>query len=128
MLRRKRYFVLYPEYFDKNLTKKQGRKVPKNKAVPDCNLSKIAFACKHLQLEYEIEKDKKYSKNWWGSEGRIIVNPEGIANKTELIRRIAIFLGNLRKLKNLHLVRKANLLRNLKNNFSSRRLGWNENE
>lgn len=97
MLRRKRYFVLYPEYFDKNLTKKQGRKVPRNKAVDDCNLSKIVFACKHLELEYEIEKDKKYSKNWWGSEGRIIVNPEGITNKTELIRRIANVSRRLKK-------------------------------
>ena len=48
-------------------------------------------------MEYEIEKDKKYSKNWWGSEGRIIVNPEGIANKTELIRRIANISRKLKK-------------------------------
>jgi len=97
MLRRKRYFVLYPEYFDKRLTKKQGRKVPKNKAVEDCTLSKIAFACKHLELDYEIETDKKYSKNWWGSEGRIIVNPESITNKTELIRRVANISRKLKK-------------------------------
>jgi len=97
MLRKKRYFVLYPEYFDKKLTKKQGRKVPKNKAVEDCNLSKIAFACKHLELDYQIEKEKKYSKNWWGSEGRIIVNPEGITNKTELIRRVANISRKLKK-------------------------------
>ena len=97
MLRRKRYFVLYPEYFDKKLSKKQGRKVPKNKAVDDCNLYKLVFACKHLELEYEIEKDKKYSKNWWGSEGRIIVNPEGITSKTELIRRVANISRKLKK-------------------------------
>lgn len=97
MLRKKRYFVLYPEYFDKNLTKSQGRKVPKNKAVDDCNLSKIAYACKYLELDYEIEKEKKYSKNWWESEGRILVNPEGIANKTELIRRVANISRKLKK-------------------------------
>ncbi|TFG09086.1 signal recognition particle protein Srp19 [Candidatus Heimdallarchaeota archaeon] len=97
MLRRKRYFVLYPEYFDKNLSKKQGRKVQKNKAVEDCNLSKIAFACKHLELDYQIEKDKKYSKNWWESEGRILVNPESIASKTELIRRVANISRKLKK-------------------------------
>jgi len=97
MLRRKRYFVLYPEYFDKNLTRKQGRKIPKNKAVADCNLSKIAYACKYLELDYEIEKDKKYTKNWWSSEGRVVVNPEGIASKTELIRRIANVSRKLKK-------------------------------
>ena len=97
MLRRKRYFVLYPEYFDKQLTRKQGRKVPRNKAVEECNLSKIAFACKHLELDYEIEKEKKYSRNWWNSEGRIIVNPEGIASKTELIRRVANISRKLKK-------------------------------
>ncbi len=97
MLRKKRYFVLYPEYFDKKLSKNQGRKIPKSKAVDDCNLSKIAFACKHLELEYEIEKNKKYSKNWWESEGRIVVNPEGIASKTELIRRVANISRKLKK-------------------------------
>lgn len=97
MLRRRRYFVLYPEYFDKSLTRKQGRKVPKNKAVDDCNLSKIAYACKYLELEYEVEKDKTYSKNWWNPGGRVIVNPEGVTNKTELIRRIANVARKLKK-------------------------------
>ena len=97
MLRKRRYFVLYPEYFDKRLTRKQGRRVSKNKAVEDCNLSKIAYACKYLELNYEIEKDKKYSKNWWESEGRVIVNPEGITNKTELIKRVANVSRKLKK-------------------------------
>ncbi|MEE9409365.1 MAG: signal recognition particle subunit SRP19/SEC65 family protein [Candidatus Heimdallarchaeota archaeon] len=97
MLRRKRYYVLYPEYFDKSLSRKQGRKIPKSKAVDDCKLSKIAYACKHLNLDHQIEKEKKYSKNWWNSEGRIIVNPEGITNKTELIRRIANISRKLKK-------------------------------
>ena len=97
MLRRKRYYVLYPEYFDKTLTRKQGRKVPKSKAVEECTLSKIVYACKHLELEHEVEKEKKYSKNWWASEGRIIVNPEGISSKTDLIRRIANISRKLKK-------------------------------
>ena len=97
MLRKKRYYVLYPEYFDKALSRKQGRKIPKSKAVDTCNLSKIAFACKHLNLEYEVEKEKKYSKNWWNSEGRIVVNPEGILSKTDLIRRVANVSRKLKK-------------------------------
>ncbi|MHA1222517.1 MAG: signal recognition particle subunit SRP19/SEC65 family protein [Candidatus Heimdallarchaeaceae archaeon] len=97
MLRRKRYFVLYPEYFDKSLSRKQGRRLPKNKAVEDCTLSKIAYACKYLNLDYEIEKEKKFSKNWWESEGRIIVNPEGLTDKTELIRRVANVSRKLKK-------------------------------
>jgi len=97
MLRRKKYFVLYPEYFDKSLSRKQGRRIPRNKAVEDCTLSKIAFACKHLELDYEIEKEKKYSRNCWNSEGRIIINPEGITSKTDLIRRIANISRKLKK-------------------------------
>jgi signal recognition particle subunit SRP19 len=97
MLRKKRYFVLYPEYFNKELSRKEGRVVPKNKAVEDCTLSKIAKACQVLELDFEVEKDKKYSKNWWSSEGRIIVNPEGIANKTELIRRVTNISRRLKK-------------------------------
>lgn len=97
MLRRKRYFVLYPEYFNKSLSRKQGRIVPKNKAVENCTLSKIVYACKYLELDFEVEKDKKYSKNWWASEGRVIINPEGIENKTDLIRRVANISRKLKK-------------------------------
>jgi len=97
MLRKKRYFVLYPEYFNKQLSRKQGRKVTKNKAVDQCNLSKIVYACKYLELEYEVEKEKKYSKKQWESEGRVIVNPEGITSKTELIRRVANVSRKLKK-------------------------------
>lgn len=97
MSRKKRYFVIYPEYFDKTLSRKEGRRIPKNKAVEECTLSKIAFACKHLNFEYIVEKDKKYSKNWWKSEGRILVNPENVSNKTELIRRVANISRKLRK-------------------------------
>lgn len=97
MLRKTRSFVLYPEYFDKALSRKEGRKVPRSKAVEDCNLSKIVYACKHLELTHTIEKDKQYSKNWWKSEGRIVINPEGIANKTDLIRRVANIARKLKK-------------------------------
>jgi len=97
MLRRKRYFVLYPEYFDKKLTRNQGRKVPKNKAVDDCSLAKIAFACKHLNYEHIVEKEKKYSKNWWNSEGRILINPESVKNKSELINNVASIARKLKK-------------------------------
>ncbi len=97
MLRKTRSFVLYPEYFERKLSKKGGRRVPKSKAVEGCNLSKIAYACKHLELNYKIEKDKQYSKNWWESEGRIVVDPEGVTNKTELIRRIANVARKLKK-------------------------------
>lgn len=97
MSRKLRYFVIYPEYFDKSLSRREGRKVPKHKAVEDCTLSKIAFACKHLNFEYIIEKEKKYPKNWWKSEGRILVNPEHVQSKTELIRRIANIARKLKK-------------------------------
>ncbi len=97
MLRKTRSFVLYPEYFDKKLSRKDGRKVPRSKAVEDCNLSKIVYACKYLELNYTIEKDKQYSKNWWKSEGRVVVNPEGIANKTELIRKITNVARKLKR-------------------------------
>ena len=97
MLRRKRYFVLYPEYFDKRLSRSQGRKIPRNKAVEDCTLSKIAYACKYLNLDYIVEKDKKYSRNWWNSEGRILINPAGLKNKTELLRRVANIARKLKR-------------------------------
>ncbi len=97
MLRRKRFYVIYPEYFDKQKSRSEGRKIPKKKAVEECTLSKIAYACKYLELDFTVEKDKKYPKNQWESEGRIVINPEGVKNKTELLRRIANLANKLKK-------------------------------
>ncbi len=97
MLRKKQYFVLYPEYFDKSLKRKEGRKVPKNKAVEESSLAKLTFACKHLSLEHIVEKEKKYSKSWWKSEGRILIVSSGVQSKTELIRRVANISRKIKK-------------------------------
>ena len=115
MLRRKRYFVLYPEYFDKSLKRNEGRKLPLNKAVDQYSLAKLVYACKYLNLDYQVEKDKTYSKNLWKSEGRVIINPEGIQNKTELIRRIANVARKLKK------VEKASDKKSTKSSPSSKR-------
>ena len=51
--------TLWPEYFDINLTRAQGRRLPKNLCVANPNLDFIAKGAMILDLEYEILEDRR---------------------------------------------------------------------
>ncbi|MCG3218746.1 MAG: signal recognition particle subunit SRP19/SEC65 family protein [Candidatus Heimdallarchaeota archaeon] len=100
MLRRRRQksnnqYVIYPEYFDVNLSRAEGRRISRNKAVENPSINKLSFVSSKLKLNYTVQKDKYYSKRWWNRQGRIIVeferSEEGVAefSKTEVITKIA---------------------------------------
>lgn len=79
--------TIYPQYFDKNLTLSEGRKVPKNLAVREPSLNEIAKALKKLKLQHTLEKNKSYPKKWYEKTGRIIV--ENKKSKRETLKEIA---------------------------------------
>ena len=89
-------YVIYPEYFDVNLTRGEGRRLSINKAVESPSLSKLSFVSTKLNLNFTVQKDKFYSKRWWERRGRLIIeferSEEGVAefSKSEVIERIAV--------------------------------------
>jgi signal recognition particle subunit SRP19 len=100
MIRRRRQkttnqYIIYPEYFDVNLSRGEGRRLSRQKAVEDPSLSKLTFVSTKLKLKFTAEKDKFYSKRWWNKQGRMVVeferSEEGEAefSKTEVIAKIA---------------------------------------
>jgi signal recognition particle subunit SRP19 len=66
-------WVLWPEYFDSNLTRAQGRKVNKNLAVPEPSLEMLSKALKKLGIEHVLEEDKAYPGEWYLKKGRALV-------------------------------------------------------
>lgn len=68
----KHFHMLYPCYFDKNLTLQQGRKVPKNNAVDKPTAKEIYDICVHLKLNCVLEKTKMHPKDY-NNEGRVKV-------------------------------------------------------
>ena len=87
--------VLWPEYFDKSLTKGSGRRVPTKLAIHQPSVEEIAKAAKKLKLNPKIESNKAYPGRWWRRSGRVLVQPR--LEKTKIIRRIAIILKKSKK-------------------------------
>lgn len=79
--------VLWPHYFDRNLTRAQGRRVPAELAVEDPKAGHIANAARSLGLKAELEEDARPPAFWHKSKGRVLVPKKG--KKEEVLRQIA---------------------------------------
>jgi len=80
--------TLWPEYFDANLTRSQGRRLPKDLCVANPNLDLIAKGAMILDLEYEILEDMSYPKFPREKHGCVRVERTDMS-KTELLPKIA---------------------------------------
>jgi signal recognition particle subunit SRP19 len=87
--------VLWPEYFDKSLTKNAGRRVPQKLAVSSPTVDDIAKAAKRLKMKPKIENNKAYPGRWWRKSGRVLVRAD--EKKTKVIRRVATVIKKYRK-------------------------------
>ncbi|MHA2092106.1 MAG: signal recognition particle subunit SRP19/SEC65 family protein [Candidatus Kariarchaeaceae archaeon] len=91
LLRRKRFYVFYPEYFDANLSRKKGRRVSLDLADPSPHLLKLAKACEKLNLDHQVQKDKAFPSQWWNTSGRLLVSidKENKIPKQTLLKEMA---------------------------------------
>lgn len=89
--------VIWPEYLDANLTRKMGRKLPKNIAIQNPTIEELEEAVKELKINYIVEGNKKYPRTWFKGSGRILIEKKD--KKMEIIRKIAFIINEKRKLK-----------------------------
>lgn len=75
-------YVIWPIYFDKNASKKKGRKVSRSLAVKHPNVDVIHRAAQKLGLNPKMER-KSYPSRWWEKEGCIMVDKK--KSKTEIL-------------------------------------------
>ena len=66
-------WVIWPIYFDKSISRKNGRKVAKKNAIDKPLLENIVKAAKSLGLNPIIEKDNSHPKNHWKKHCRVLV-------------------------------------------------------
>ncbi len=83
-------WVLWPEYFDNSRTRAEGRRVPKNLAIPEPQMSMIIKAVEKLGLQYKLEEGKAYPGSWWNKQGMLLV--ENSMPKSELLPKVASVL------------------------------------
>ena len=78
--------VIWPAYFEKNLSRTQGRKIPSNLAASNVTLKILEMAAEASGFEYESEPDKEYSRGFSEHTGYLLVaNPENHKKKRVLL-------------------------------------------
>ena len=86
--------IVYPEYFDSNLKRSQGRKVPLNQSVKNPTVDEIYSIIVDLAILCS-KSQKSYSGNWSLSKGSLKVTYD--KSKVSLLHQIGKGLKLLRK-------------------------------
>jgi signal recognition particle subunit SRP19 len=79
--------IIWPAYFDQTKTRKNGRRVTKNQAVPNPNIDELQEAARRLGLKPEVAVDLGYPKTPWQKTGMLKVEKK--APKEQIIKNIA---------------------------------------
>ena len=86
-MRKQEKIILWPTYFDSARTRGEGRRVPKNLAVPYPKISEVKDAADKLNLNCELTADVAFPKAPWLKSGMVLVDKK--KSKEETIKDIA---------------------------------------
>lgn len=86
--------TVWPQYLDRNLSLKEGRKISLEDSVAEPTLNEIERALKRMGLTFNVQKEFSYPGKWYEKSGRILVEWEG--TKLELIREISLKIKEIR--------------------------------
>lgn len=93
-MRKQDKVVLWPAYFDSTKTRREGRKVPKNLAVPMPKILELKEAAEKLGLEHEIFPDFCYPKTPWLKTGMLLIAKK--ESKNQILKKVAKQLQKIR--------------------------------
>lgn len=79
--------VIWPHYFDRSLTRAQGRRVPADLAIDEPRAGSIANAARTLGMKAELDEDARAPAFWHKAKGRVLVAKSG--KKEEILKQIA---------------------------------------
>lgn len=87
----KQWAVIYPIYFDKTRSVKEGRRVSQSLGVDNPIAVLISDACQSLGFESALEINKTHP-NDWSNPGRVRVKLPTTTKKTDIYSDISMFL------------------------------------
>jgi signal recognition particle subunit SRP19 len=82
--------IVWLDYFNKNLSRKKGRKVSKNISVYDPTMQELIGASKTLELDFseeDINNQARYPRRAFVKSGYIMISKTG--KKSSVINQIA---------------------------------------
>ncbi len=86
-MRKKSKTIFWLAYFDKRLTRKQGRRLSKNEAVDKLTIEQLGEAARALGSEVDVDPEARFPASWFEHPGRIIVNTQG-QGKSKVLAKI----------------------------------------
>ena len=87
--------VIWPAYFDADLTRSEGRRVSKALSVSNPSVDEIAQAVQQVGYEAVVERGKRYPREYQ-TRGRVLVKDSDDASKSDLLNATAAYLQALR--------------------------------
>ncbi|MCC9261047.1 signal recognition particle protein Srp19 [Methanobrevibacter woesei] len=94
MNKQKNRIIIWPQYFDKNLSHSEGRKVSLEYAINEPTVNDISRALKRLQIPNIIHNEKAYPGKWYEKSGCILA--ESDQNKLQLLKEIGLKLKEIK--------------------------------
>jgi len=85
--RERKTWIIFPEYFDKQLSRSDSRRVHKKFAVNSPNVEEIGDILDSWEIPNRIEKHQHHPSTWYESNGRIII-PKQKGSKQKLLKKI----------------------------------------
>ncbi len=78
--------IVWPAYFEKNLTRMQGRRIPTNLAASNVTLKILEKAAESSGFEFESDPEKQYPRGFSDKDGYLLLaNPEKHKKKRVLL-------------------------------------------
>jgi len=93
-MRKQEKAIIWPAYFDQAKSRNDGRRVPKNSAVPSPKIDEVTEAVRRLGLEHEVRLEMGYPKTPWLKTGMLLVEKK--EPKEQIIKKIAKQLLKIR--------------------------------
>lgn len=87
-MRRRGKLVLWPTYFDTDLTWRQGRRASKKLAIRGVKAEEVFKAANDLDLNPILDSEAVFSKQPWMKTGVVFVDKTG--PKTEVLKAIVL--------------------------------------
>jgi signal recognition particle subunit SRP19 len=88
--------VLWPAYFDADLSRSDGRRVPSDLAVEDPSVEEIAEAVGQVGYDATVDRDVAYPREHYRKRGRIVVHDATDTGKADLIQAVGAYVTALR--------------------------------
>jgi len=83
------HFYVYPAYFGRGLSRKEGRRVSAAESVPELTAEEIVAAAKRLGYRAEFEAEKQYPRRSFDYAGRVKVTKQGKATKAHFLKALS---------------------------------------